>query len=202
MDANGATWNIRARRRGGAAFAAIFLVHSAATAEAAPIRWSPRPRVAAQQLGAASVRTAPNAWASFLSGGESTWASRPSPPFTTAVRQAVLRLVNGDPSIAASSPLIEYMLWRRNLDVARFDFYHPFVGPRLPQGLIPPVPQVVPPLTPPVDVPSIPVDPPLLPPVPSVIPPVVPEPSAFLVIALGAAGAIGMRRLRERASSR
>jgi hypothetical protein len=89
------------------------------------------------------------------------------------------------------------MIWRRNLDVARFDFYHPYVGPRLPQGLIPPVPQLPPPT-----VPEIPVDPPLLPPVPSVVPPVVPEPSAFLVIAIGAAGALGMRRIRERSSSR
>jgi hypothetical protein len=200
MDANGATWNSPARRRTAAAFAAIFLALSVTTAKAAPMRGGPRLRGAAQRLGASNV-AAPNAWASFLAGGESAWAYRPSPPFTTAVRQAVLRLINGDPSIAASSPLIEYMVWRRNLDVARFDYYHPFVGPRLPQGLTPPVPQVVPPLPPPT-IPEIPVDPPLLPPVPSVVPPVVPEPSAFLVIALGAAGAMAMRRRRENAASR
>ncbi|AMV39369.1 PEP-CTERM sorting domain-containing protein [Planctomyces sp. SH-PL62] len=206
MDANSRTLRIQAHRRGRLALALgmVLLAFPLATAQAGPMRAKFSGRLAAQEFApiSASSPAYSNSWASFLSGGEPTWASRPSPPVTISVRQAVLRLINGDPSIAASSPLIGYMVWRRNLDVARFDFYHPHIGPRLPQGFIPPAPQVVPPLAPPSDIPSTPDDPPLLPPVPSVIPPVVPEPSAFLVIAMGTAGALWMRRRRAASASR
>ena len=170
--------------------AAACLAWPLASAEASPVRWNVRGRLAAQEATATNVSGVPNAWSSFLAGGEPTWASRPSPPYTTAVRLAVLRLINGDPAIAASSPLISYLSWRRSLNATRFDAYHPFIGPRLPQGFVPPTPQVIPP-------PPPPDEPPLVPPVPSVVPPTVPEPSVLLVILAGAAGALAMRRRRE-----
>ncbi|MDG3003068.1 hypothetical protein [Paludisphaera mucosa] len=190
------------RRRCRLALATALLAWPVATAGAAPIRWTPRGRLAAQEISPAATTATPGAWASFLAAGPSTWASRPSPPYTTAVRLAVLRLINGDPTVAAASPLIEYLVWRRNLNVARFDAYHPYVGPRLPQGLIPPISQVVPPLTPPTNIPTAPVEPPLLPPVPNVVPPSVPEPSALVVIVAGAVGALEIRRRRETSQAR
>lgn len=151
------------------------------------------PQAALQVLPSTSTSLS-GGWASFLAGGEPTWSSRPSPRYTAGVRNAVLQLLNGDPSVAAASPLIDYFVWRRNLDPTRFDSYHPFIGPRLPQGFIPPVPQVIPPVVPPV---TPTVDPPLIPPVPSIEPPQVPEPSTLVVIVLGAAGACLVRRARH-----
>ena len=196
MDAKGKRRTIRGRVALGLALACA-LPAASETSEASPVRWGGSHRVAAQGLARSGGGSD---WGSFLAGGEPTWASQQAPTFTLPVRQAILRLIGGDPSLAASSPLISYLIWRRNLDVARFDFYHPFVGPRLPQGLVPPVRQVVPPLAPPTNIPTPPVVPPPDPPAPSVVPPVVPEPSAFVVITLGAAGALWMRRRRESAS--
>jgi hypothetical protein len=138
----------------------------------------PSPTVATASL--------PGRWSAFLAGGKTTWSSHQPPPFTLPVRLALMTMINGDPAMAAASPLVEYFVWRRNLAPYRFDRYHPFLGPRLPQGLNPP-----PPLTPPT-APQIPIEPPLTPPIPS-IPPQVPEPSALLVIAMGAIGALAMR---------
>lgn len=177
----------------------VMLAVSAASASAAPLRWSAmRERLNGNvATPAVTLRVSPSAttslsgaWTRFLAGGESTWASRPSPRYTAGVRSAVLHLLNGDPTAAAASPLIEYFVWRRNLDPTRFDSYHPFLGPRLPQEFTPPTPQVVIPPTPTVD-------PPLTPPVPNVVPPQVPEPSTLVVMLCGAAGALLVQRARS-----
>lgn len=198
MDANTRRIGGGYRRPVQAAALVVMLVAPMATASATPIRWNqmrggphgnvPRSHLALQ-VSPSSTTSVSGGWARFLAGGESTWASQPSPRYTAGVRNAVVQLINGDPAVAASSPLIEYFVWRRNLDPTRFDSYHPFIGPRLPQEFIPPVPQVIPPVVPPVD-------PPLTPPVPSVVPPQVPEPSTLLVLVIGAAGACLVQRTR------
>lgn len=180
---------MRGARRAWLALAAAWLCLPIATVEASAMRGGPpRGGLAAQGFSAFDAAPViPPRWASFLAGGQSTWAAFQSPPFTLPVRLALLSLIQGDPAVAAASPLVGYFVWRRNLNPTRFDRYHPFLGPQLPQGFIPPVP-IVPPT-----VPDVPVDPPLNPPVPS-IPPTVPEPPAVLVIALGVAGALIIRR--------
>lgn len=191
MDASGEGRALGAIRRSIFGLATAWLALPAATVEASPMRGGPfRGALAAQE--SASVNAAASLsgrWNSFLAAGETTWASRQSPPFTLPVRLALLSLINGDPAVAAASPLVEYFVWRRNLNPARFDRYHPFIGPRLPQGFVPPTPIIPPPVVP---VPPDP-DPPITPPNPS-IPPTVPEPPAILVILVGVAGALALRR--------
>lgn len=193
MDASGEARTMRAIRRSILGLAMAWLALPAATIEASAMRGGTlRGGLAAQEATWPSVDAAyplPGRWVSFLSGGETTWGSRQSPPFTLPVRLALLTLINGDPAVAAASPLVEYFVWRRNLNPERFDRYHPFLGPRLPQGFTPPTPSIPPPVVPGTIVP----DPPLNPPTPS-IPPTVPEPPAILVILAGIAGALALRR--------
>ncbi|WP_157579420.1 PEP-CTERM sorting domain-containing protein [Singulisphaera acidiphila] len=84
----------------------------------------------------------------------------------------VRALQSADPR---STPWVQYLLWRQGLNVARFNFYHPGLGPAL-EELPPPK---TPPTTPP------PAGGEVDPPTPK---PPVPEPSSFLV-ALGMLGA-------------
>lgn len=191
MDANGKGRRRRAIRRSILGVAVAWLALPVATTEAAPMRGGAmRGGLMAQEMAPPGASIAlPGAWEAFLAGGPSTWSAWQSPPFTLPVRAALQTLISGDPAMAAASPLVQYFAWRRSLNPARFDRYHPFLGPRIPQGFIPPSPP--PPVTPP-SVPQVPT-PPVVPPVPSV-PPQVPEPSAFMVIAVGAAGAFAMRR--------
>ncbi len=188
MDAIGEGRTFRVASRAILGLTVTWLALSAATVEASPMRRATSAGLAAQEFAASgSANSLAARWTTFLAGGQATWASRQSPPFTLPVRQALLALVQGDPQVAAASPLVEYFVWRRNLNPTRFDRYHPFLGPQLPQGFDPPTP-----LVPPV-VPDIPTEPPIIPPVPFV-PPNVPEPPAILVIALGAIGALILRR--------
>lgn len=180
---------MRAIRRSILGLATAWIALPIATTEASPMRGGPlRGGIAAQGLAATGeMPPLPGRWYDFLAGGVSTWAYRQSPPFTLPVRLALQTLIDGDPAMAAASPLIQYFVWRRNLAPGRFDRNHPFLGPRLPQGFSPP-----PPIRPPT-IPQVPIEPPLTPPIPSV-PPQVPEPSALLVIAIGATGALVLRR--------
>jgi hypothetical protein len=135
----------------------------------------------------------PPAWNRFLSAPDawSYW----SPPFTLDVRRTIWGILNGDPAAIAVNPMIDYLEWRRDLNPARFDRYHPFLGPRLGR-LVPPV--VLAPLT---GVPTDPVvEPPITPLAPLTIPPLsVPEPSGLLLI--GLVSAVGLWR-RSRTTPR
>lgn len=100
------------------------------------------------------------------------------------------------------SPLVSYLEWRRSLDPARFDRYHPRIGALIGQDLAvrtaslpaPPIPVVLPP---PVLVADPAPPPPVLVPAPQTIP--TPEPSTALVV-LGLFGtAATARRWRRRA---
>lgn len=65
------------------------------------------------------------AWGGFLSGGQSVWETAKAPRFPSglALPSHLGRLVD--------TPFVDYLSWRRSLDPARFDHYHPNVGPEL-----------------------------------------------------------------------
>ncbi len=117
-------------------------------------------------------------WNNFLAGGPTLWGTRHAPPITALIkRESHADLATADP---LSLPMVQYLEWRRDLNPARFDHFHPFVGPIL-QSLLPPPTTVNP--------------------QPQELPPQfasVPEPGT-ISIALGllAAGAFGRRRSRR-----
>jgi hypothetical protein len=59
------------------------------------------------------------AWARFLEGGPSLWAVRKSPRFPSGL---VLPTSNGK---LVDTLFVDYLTWRRLLDPARFDHFHP-----------------------------------------------------------------------------
>ena len=65
------------------------------------------------------------AWGRFLADGPGLWSVAHAPRFPSGIHLASVsgRLVE--------TPFVDYLLWRRSLDPARFDHFHPFVGPRL-----------------------------------------------------------------------
>ena len=71
-----------------------------------------------------------SAWNQFLAAGPQYWAEARAPRFPSWL---VLLRRNGQ---LVETPFIDYLIWRRNLLPARFDHYHPFVGPEL--GLLSP----------------------------------------------------------------
>jgi hypothetical protein len=83
--------------------------------------------------------------------------------------------------VLLDTPFVQYLIWRRNLDPMRFDFYHPRVGPLLAaQTMTPPTIPVIPTVVPPV-IPSLRVSDAPVP----VIPPVnvsAPEPSSAVIV--------------------
>ncbi|WP_165219053.1 PEP-CTERM sorting domain-containing protein [Aquisphaera insulae] len=142
------------------------------------------------------------AWNNYLAKGETTWASNRPPDFSPAVRSTIWQIVkSGTQGEQLANPMIEYLLWRRSLNVKRFATYHPNLSPQLAKllrsptlpsgapGPLPidtPVPQAVTPppqtLTPPYS------SDPLQNPVGQDITPAsVPEPNSAL-LALGMAG--------------
>jgi hypothetical protein len=149
-------------------------------AEASPI-WSARQSALSQ-------------WRAFVSAGPSLWSSVHAPPITMGVRFAMLRgLGSANPT---SDPFVEYLEWRRNRAPARFDHWHPRLGPWL-SHLLPPLvpqPQTVNP-KPPGTNPKPPSNPP-----PQVNPPSVPEPGTW-AIALMLLGSGVWWRSRSRPAS-
>jgi len=92
------------------------------------------------------------AWSRFLAGGPGLWAVARPPRFPSGLS---LLTRNGQ---IVDTPFVDYLVWRRNLNPARFDRYHPFIGPALGRLLPPPSPpknpnpapgQIDPPITPP-----------------------------------------------------
>jgi hypothetical protein len=78
-------------------------------------------------------------WARFLAGGPALWSVVRSPKIPSGL---VLAMQNGE---LVETPFVEYLLWRRSLNPARFDHYHPFVGPELGMLIPPPTTPVTPP---------------------------------------------------------
>ncbi len=171
------------------------LAQCAMEAQASPMGGRPGNWAAQELLVANSYETPalPASWNAFLSLGAEGWAMSRPPAFSIPVRLAVWQILDGDPAVAATNPMIDYLIWRRDLNTARFDRYHPFLGPRLPQLLVPP-------LKPPTEVPPGPEEvPPLTPPPPLNIPDPVPEPNGLVVATLIAACGLWWRRKSQRA---
>jgi hypothetical protein len=95
------------------------------SAQASPIRASSRVVTDIDSLGPV--------WAQFLSFGPTFWAHHHAPPIPSGL---ILPTQNG---LLVETPFVEYLSWRRSLAPARFDYYHPIIGPEL--GLLkPPTP--------------------------------------------------------------
>jgi hypothetical protein len=163
--------------------AGVIGVAAAPAAEANPIRlFRTHP--------SASLRARPvRGWAAFLAGGPLLWSQVHAPPINLAVRRVMLQSVGGADPLA--NPMVQYLLWRHDLSPARFDFWHPWLGPRL-EHLLPPMPTVIPVITsrsvtPPSDVPQPSPHPQVIP------PPNTPEPGA-VTIGLVLAGAFACWR--------
>ena len=72
------------------------------------------------------------AWAKFLIGGPFFWSVTPPPSFPSNLQ---LETNNGR---VVDTPFVDYLVWRRNQDPTRFDFYHPVIGPELASLIITP----------------------------------------------------------------
>jgi hypothetical protein len=96
------------------------------------------PHVAAEQLLSARQATAvappvhgPGvfAWENYISHGPAFWLSVHAPAITPAVASWMYSTVReADPF---SDPMTDYLYWRWSLAPARFNFYHPWLGPAL-----------------------------------------------------------------------
>ena len=124
-------WLIKARRVISAAGATLlalgFAANTTHTAEASAIQ--------AMSVVVNNIDSLGPAWAQFLAGGIPLWSVEPSPPIPEGL---ILPKENG---VLVPTPFVEYLAWRRSLDPARFDQYHPIVGPelgQLPQTITPP----------------------------------------------------------------
>jgi PEP-CTERM motif len=186
MDATQRTLQSRTTRWTALAALAASLALSATDAQAAPLRSYAMMRTSGNlvQANASVYPTFPMAWNSFLSLGPNVWAATSwTPPFTLAVRRSIWQILNtGDPATIASNPMIDYLLWRRDLNPTRFDHYHPFLGPQLGQ------------LEPPTNVPVTPEEKPPITTAPQEVPPPVPEPNGLLLIGLVSAWGLWRRR--------
>ncbi len=197
MDATQRTPRPRSRRWVALVYVLLGLGMTTVEAQASPIR--------ARFAFRASARAEPSfppGWNQFLSAPE-LWPSSRTPPFSPLVRNAIWRILDGDPSSAAVNPMIDYLIWRRDLNPFRFDRYHPYLGPRLAQLLTPSAdPVVTPPtLAPLTAVPVAPIAPIVDPPIMPLAPLGVPEPSSVILIAL--VSALGLwRRSRTAVRSR
>jgi hypothetical protein len=119
------------------------------------------------------------AWAQFLAGGIPLWSIEPSPPIPSGL---ILPKENG---ILVPTAFVEYLAWRRSLDPARFDQFHPVVGSELGQ-----LPQTI---TPPPGGTSGGGGTP---------PPSTPEPGSLLIAAVLIGGAVGWGRYARHSSGR
>lgn len=165
---------------------------STAEVDAAPMRGA---RLAAMERRAPhgfAGSNLPPVWRAFLDKGPGGWGAYQSPPFTVPTRLAVWRMLEDASWSTELDPMLEYLIWRRDLNAARFDRFHPFLGPRLGQILRPPAP-----LVPPIEIPELPHG--ITPPPPLVVPDnPVPEPSGLVIAALASAWGL-WRRWRSRA---
>jgi hypothetical protein len=127
----------------------LLAISLAGPASASPIR--------AVTHAATGHNTVLNEWAAFLAGGPAEWAAVHAPPITAAFKHEANLALNG--SNPTSNPIVQYLEWRHNLDPARFDHWHPTLGPLLetlntptsstaapPATSIHPAPQLIPPL--------------------------------------------------------
>ena len=120
--------------------AVLITLAQGAPTEASPIR---NRSLYAQGIHASVVSSGLN-WREYLNGGSSLWSTTPPPRIPSGIRLAT---VNGQ---LVRTQFVDYLLWRRSLDPARFDAHHPNISGPLAQILVPPkTPVEVPPAVPP-----------------------------------------------------
>ena len=113
-----ARWIFQRRRWLEALFSLSLLGLFASPGEASPIR---QHRITAR--GARDLRM----WTSYLAGGSGLWSQAKAPHISAAVHRAMVSaLRSADPR---STPWVQYLLWRQGRNIARFNFYHPVLGP-------------------------------------------------------------------------
>jgi hypothetical protein len=148
-------------------------------AEAAPIRKQHDAELAGEGI--------PQGWSHFLLGGPTLWATHEQHPlYDLHVRTAIWNIIKTDPG--GENPMIAYLLWKQSLDPARFDHFHPSIGPAIDKLVAPKVALTsTPPASPPSQsTPGTPTTPPsegqqITPPTTT------PEPSTW-IMAVGMAG--------------
>jgi hypothetical protein len=74
-------------------------------------------------------------WQKFLDGGAAHWSKADPPTIDLHIRVLMDKALHSPH--AATNRNVQYLEWRRSLNPARFDHWHPKMGPML-QGLIPP----------------------------------------------------------------
>lgn len=187
MDATQRALGASGRRRLAMVAAAACFVAATAKVDAAPMRGGPRLAAIEQRVpNGFAAPGLPPVWRAFLEMGPGGWSAYQSPPLTIPARLAVWRMLDDAAWSTEPNPMLEYLIWRRDLNAARFDRFHPFLGPRLGQILKPP-----PPLIPPIEVPELPQ---ITPPPPLVVPEnPIPEPSGLLIAALASAWGLWRR---------
>lgn len=78
-------------------------------------------------------------WTNYLQAGPSVWAVRPHPEYDFQVKEAIWKIIKTDPG--GENPMIAFLLWKQSLDPARFDRYHPAIGPAIDKLVAPQAPQ-------------------------------------------------------------
>lgn len=195
MDGTKHAYGPSGRRRWLAALlvAAASFAPAAMEASAAPMRGRGPARLSAEAPLVANAfggSTLSPAWDAFLGMGPEGWSMYQSPALTFPTRMAVWRMLESASDSVTLDPMLEYLIWRRDLNPGRFDYYHPYLGPRLGQLLQPPL---TPP--PPLEVPEEVA--PITPPPPQTIPePQVPEPDGWIIAVLASAWGVWRRRPR------
>lgn len=104
--------------------AAMVLLACAGADAAAIHRAAGHPRA----LTAADVVTF-REWSRYLDRGPSMWTKVEHPPVTPALWSAIWRSIRTDPG--PDDPMVNYLLWKRSLNPARFDRYHHALAPAL-----------------------------------------------------------------------
>ena len=70
-----------------------------------------------------------HSWSAYLMAGPSVWTKVIHPSVTPDLRAAIWKALGS--TDAASSPMVDFLLWKQSLDPARFARYHPHVAPIL-----------------------------------------------------------------------
>ncbi len=156
-------------RKGGHArllWAGLFLTLASVPAQGSPFRgFGGRPALgftgapARVQLGLTPTLGTQTARTFWAGSGRVSAASVNSSPFPMYYQRAmttqatnvnvppILRAMAARGMYSADTPLMQYLQWRRSLNPARFDYYHPRLGPSLAQTTWTPSPTPTPPCT-------------------------------------------------------
>jgi hypothetical protein len=70
-----------------------------------------------------------HSWSAYLMAGPRVWSTVVHPSVTPDLRAAIWKALGS--TDAASSPMVDFLLWKQSLDPARFARYHPHVAPIL-----------------------------------------------------------------------